>query len=630
MPFDAPGLYEGTLDWRAPHENGARRVRINVAIDRGFGHSDGLVHMLDDETGPHLSSVTQAGPHTWRLVSMPSERRFRGTVVASNVSQDDNTVAGSLIARGQVMGEWSLNRVEPAHPAAIAEAFLGMVLSAASPRLAEDALGDPLLAGKIACLVLHSTRDDGDMGRLMAVLATLSLGSRRIMPVVESWKMPFGLCCTIRCSLESWPMRAGMLMRDLPCMLFLGRAAEGGQAIEHQLASDPTLVRKTLYINLEHSCIHTWRAKQQWPIHELATAVRHIIDGQPRPRRDEVIASQALSMGLLLRSRESEGAKAPTPPGVAPGDALMQLLEAMNALPPLRHLLAVARCARRVEELLDGDALASAVNDRAAVKDAVARAADYALGCSVSSASLKEVHARARDARKNAASKFNNNHVSARVAACAALCARAAMRMLLGADLEDDLPRAVQAGFAAIRDTRRLLRELALDIDGLETGATASVGSDPLWREGKPPGWPRDFICHDAFVSYSHVQRESFTRSFCTELKASGWHPWWDDAELRGGSRLSESIDRGVALAKYAILILSRQYFLSKWTMQELRQIQAASAAGTLKILPILIDILPDDLHGLGLGHLADLIAYVGQEPRAAALHIMQAMRGTD
>lgn len=624
MAAGDPGLYDGTLNLHAAPGHGARRMRLNVALDRGLARIDGLAHVLDDEIGPQLLAVTRTASRIWQVASMPRERRFLGTAVADGLGPA--VVTGYLTTQGRVLGDWTLAARDSAHPTAIAEACMGMVLSAASPRLAAGALGNASRSGKTSCLVLHSTRRDGDMGRLMSVLATLSLGSISILPVVESWSMPFGICCTIRC-LDSWSMRVGMLMRDLPCILFLGRATQGGMALEQRLAERPDLLRKVLFINLDHDLIHTWRATLSWQLSELATAVRYIVDGQPRPQREEVNASRRLWRGLQHHLRDATPAATASTPLTMADSALVQGLDRLNMLPALEQLLAVVRCGRRVEAVLHAAAPALTVEDRAAVTHAFSLAAAYALGASVPSTELKEAHARARKLRAAAAATFNNSHASARVAACAALCARAAIRMSAGSDVEDDLPRAVEASLASVRDTRDLLREFTLDIAGLETATAASVRGAPLWRNGEPRGWPHDVICHDAFLSYSAAQRDSFTRPFCAAMQDAGWNLWWDDKDLEVGSVLSSSIDRGITLARYAIVVLSRRYFLSKWTIHELQRIRGAHSEGQLAVLPILFDIIPDDLHRLGCGHLAEVVAYVGNDVQAAAARIMQAMR---
>jgi hypothetical protein len=94
------------------------------------------------------------------------------------------------------------------------------------------------------------------------------------------------------------------------------------------------------------------------------------------------------------------------------------------------------------------------------------------------------------------------------------------------------------------------------------------------------------FICH------ASEDKEHFVRPLAQALKASGIDVWYDEYSLKLGESLRESIDRGLARSRYAIVVLSPDFFAKRWTNWELDglvQLHLSSKDGI--ILPIWLNV---------------------------------------
>ena len=74
----------------------------------------------------------------------------------------------------------------------------------------------------------------------------------------------------------------------------------------------------------------------------------------------------------------------------------------------------------------------------------------------------------------------------------------------------------------------------------------------------------------DAFICHASEDKEELARPLAEELINHGLKIWYDEFSLSYGDSISESIDHGLAISKYGIVILSKTFFEKGWTRQEL------------------------------------------------------------
>ena len=65
----------------------------------------------------------------------------------------------------------------------------------------------------------------------------------------------------------------------------------------------------------------------------------------------------------------------------------------------------------------------------------------------------------------------------------------------------------------------------------------------------------------DFFLSYAHEDKDAIADPLATALIKEGLAVWYDDISLNSGASLRESIDRGLAHARFGIVILSPNFF---------------------------------------------------------------------
>jgi hypothetical protein len=94
-------------------------------------------------------------------------------------------------------------------------------------------------------------------------------------------------------------------------------------------------------------------------------------------------------------------------------------------------------------------------------------------------------------------------------------------------------------------------------------------------------------IGYDAFISHASEDKEAFVRPLAKKLTALGFKIWYDEFELKVGDSLRQSIDRGLAVSNYGIVVLSEAFFAKNWPQYELNGLVAREIEGTKVILPI-------------------------------------------
>ena len=74
----------------------------------------------------------------------------------------------------------------------------------------------------------------------------------------------------------------------------------------------------------------------------------------------------------------------------------------------------------------------------------------------------------------------------------------------------------------------------------------------------------------DAFICHAREDKARVARPLAKKLQSHGLEIWYDEFSLNVGDSLSGSIDYGLSISDYGIVILSKKFFQKKWTIHEL------------------------------------------------------------
>ncbi|NGZ74096.1 toll/interleukin-1 receptor domain-containing protein [Saccharibacillus alkalitolerans] len=101
---------------------------------------------------------------------------------------------------------------------------------------------------------------------------------------------------------------------------------------------------------------------------------------------------------------------------------------------------------------------------------------------------------------------------------------------------------------------------------------------------------------YDFFISHASEDKTEFVRPLVDELKKRGFEVWYDELTIKLGDSLRQMIDRGLANAKYGIVVLSPWFFKKNWTQFELDGLVGREMEGSKVILPIWHKISKDEV----------------------------------
>lgn len=92
----------------------------------------------------------------------------------------------------------------------------------------------------------------------------------------------------------------------------------------------------------------------------------------------------------------------------------------------------------------------------------------------------------------------------------------------------------------------------------------------------------------DLFICHASEDKGALARPLAEELRARNWSVWYDEFELALGDDLRQTIDRGLAEARFGLVVLSPRFFGKKWPQRELDGLTARETTGSSKvILPV-------------------------------------------
>jgi len=125
----------------------------------------------------------------------------------------------------------------------------------------------------------------------------------------------------------------------------------------------------------------------------------------------------------------------------------------------------------------------------------------------------------------------------------------------------------------------------------------------------------------DVFVSHASEDKDRFVRPLAESLKCLGASIWYDEFSLTPGDSLSRSIDKGLAISRYGLVVISHSFVKKHWTEYELRGLVAREVDEDKVIIPIWLGITRKEVVQFSPS-LADKIAIVTEDLTAKDVSI--------
>ena len=92
---------------------------------------------------------------------------------------------------------------------------------------------------------------------------------------------------------------------------------------------------------------------------------------------------------------------------------------------------------------------------------------------------------------------------------------------------------------------------------------------------------------YDAFISHASEDKAAIARPLARELNNLGFSVWFDEFSLKVGDSLRRTIDRGLGLSRFGVIILSKSFFAKNWPQYELNGLVSREMDGKKVILPV-------------------------------------------
>ena len=101
---------------------------------------------------------------------------------------------------------------------------------------------------------------------------------------------------------------------------------------------------------------------------------------------------------------------------------------------------------------------------------------------------------------------------------------------------------------------------------------------------------------YDFFICHASEDKDDFVRKLAENLKAKGAEVWYDEFELKVGSKLRREIDRGLVSSKFGIVVVSEHFFKKEWPQKELDGLFSLDTLAQSRILPIWHKVTKDEV----------------------------------
>ncbi|MDO8847529.1 MAG: toll/interleukin-1 receptor domain-containing protein [Coriobacteriia bacterium] len=94
-----------------------------------------------------------------------------------------------------------------------------------------------------------------------------------------------------------------------------------------------------------------------------------------------------------------------------------------------------------------------------------------------------------------------------------------------------------------------------------------------------------DPVLKKLFISHASEDKDAVAKPLAEALICNGLMVWYDEFSLFLGDSLKARIDEGLRECDYAVIVLSKAFFLKHWTMEELDGVAALENVRKQKVL---------------------------------------------
>jgi hypothetical protein len=133
--------------------------------------------------------------------------------------------------------------------------------------------------------------------------------------------------------------------------------------------------------------------------------------------------------------------------------------------------------------------------------------------------------------------------------------------------------------------TRSSVRVLPSALPPLQERPLASMPS--LVHDLPPDAVADEAKAYDVFVSHASEDKDDVVRPLAEALRQQGLAVWYDEFELRIGSSLRRTIDKGIASSRFGVVVLSQAFFGKGWPEYELDGLVTRAVGGDQVLLPV-------------------------------------------
>ncbi|HZF10023.1 MAG TPA: TIR domain-containing protein [Thermoanaerobaculia bacterium] len=200
-----------------------------------------------------------------------------------------------------------------------------------------------------------------------------------------------------------------------------------------------------------------------------------------------------------------------------------------------------------------------------------------------------------------------------------------------------DLVREAQTELVGARDLRRKIldpraEESAARLDEIKKGVLTHYPLPVATSVEKPAAVPAPAARDQVFISYSHLDKDWLQRlrRMLRPLERNGAISLWDDTAIQPGGKWKEEIQKALASAKVAVLLVSDHFLDSDFIAQEeLPPLLAAAEKEGVKILWVYLSSCRYDVTPIGDYQAAHDIAQALDElPEPAQKRVLSEVSG--
>lgn len=94
----------------------------------------------------------------------------------------------------------------------------------------------------------------------------------------------------------------------------------------------------------------------------------------------------------------------------------------------------------------------------------------------------------------------------------------------------------------------------------------------------------------DVFLCHTSEEKPGVVRPLVAAFDAASISNWYDEAEIRWGDSITEKVNKGLAISRFVIVVLSKTFIFKKWPQRELNAaLNLEAASGEVRVLPLIV-----------------------------------------